>query len=136
MLFQIDLHSTKPVYQQLVDQVKQAIATNRLRAGDRLPPIRDLAAELCINRNTIAKVYSELEREGLLYSRAGQGSFVSDKGTELSNRVRREQLTERIDELLTQARLFSYTQEQIEELIRKRLDRYYRNTNAPQESKE
>lgn len=125
MIFQVDLQSAKPVYQQLIDQVKFAIASGKLRPGDRIPPIRDVAAEIRVNRNTVAKVYSELEREGLIYSRAGQGSFVSDRGSDLSNKVRREQLTQRIDEILAQARLYEFSREAISELIARRMDKVF-----------
>ena len=66
MIFQVDPASSKPVYQQLMDQVKLAIAGRRLRPGDKLPTVRDLAVQLRINRNTVARVYSELEREGAI----------------------------------------------------------------------
>ena len=67
-----------PIYLQLVEQVKHAIETGALRAGDQLPSIRPLAEELVINANTVAKAYRELEREGVLELRQGAGAFVAD----------------------------------------------------------
>lgn len=125
VIFQVDLHSAKPVYQQLIDQVKFAIASGKLKPGDKMAPIREVATSIRVNRNTVAKVYSELEREGLLYSKAGQGSFVSDRGSDLSGKVRREQLTQRIDEILAQARLYEFSREAILELIERRLDKVF-----------
>lgn len=136
MLFQVDLHSTKPVYQQLIDQVKFAIASEKLRPGDRLPPIREVAASIRVNRNTVAKVYSELEREGLLYSRAGQGSFVSDRGSDLSGKVRREQLTQSIDEIVAQARLYEFSREALEALLSKRIDRVFNENSSSRQKKD
>ena len=131
MFFSVELTSPKPVYQQLIDQIKLAVATGRLKPGDRLPAIRDAAVELRINRNTVARVYSELEREGILYNRAGQGSFVSDRGSSLSRAEQRRQLVARLDELLAQANLFGYSRQQIADLMAQRLGAIY----PPEEEK-
>ena len=66
-----------PIYLQLVEQVKHAIETGALRAGDQLPSIRPLAEQLVINANTVAKAYRELEREGVVELRQGAGAFVA-----------------------------------------------------------
>ena len=66
-----------PIYLQLMEQVKHAIETGALRSGDQLPGIRPLAEELVINPNTVAKVYRELEHEGVIELRHGAGAFVS-----------------------------------------------------------
>jgi GntR family transcriptional regulator len=67
-----------PIYLQLVEQVKHAIETGALRAGDQLPSIRPLAEELVINANTVAKAYRELEREGIVELRQGAGAFIAN----------------------------------------------------------
>jgi GntR family transcriptional regulator len=67
-----------PIYLQLMEQVKHAIETGALRPGDQLPGIRPLAEELVINPNTVAKVYRELEHEGVIELRHGAGAFVSE----------------------------------------------------------
>jgi GntR family transcriptional regulator len=69
-----------PIYLQLVEQVKHAVETGALRAGDQLPSIRPLAEELVINVNTVAKAYRELEREGVVELRQGAGAFVAETG--------------------------------------------------------
>jgi GntR family transcriptional regulator len=69
-----------PIYLQLVQQVKHAVETGALRAGDQLPSIRPLAEELVINANTVAKAYRELEREGVVELKQGAGAFVADTG--------------------------------------------------------
>ncbi len=71
MLIQINPASARPVYQQIIDQVKLDIALGRLAPGDRLSTVRDLAATLAINPNTIAKAYRQLEQEGTIVTRAG-----------------------------------------------------------------
>jgi len=72
----IDPHDRTPIYAQLERGLRAAIATGRLRPGDQLPTVRQLAVELRINANTVARVYAELERAGVLETRRGVGSFV------------------------------------------------------------
>jgi len=73
----IDPRDKTPIYAQLERAIRAAIAVHRLKAGDQLPTVRQLAVELRINANTVAKVYSELERAGVLETRRGVGSFVA-----------------------------------------------------------
>ena len=75
-MFSIDADDPTPLYAQLERAIRVAIATGRLKAGERLPTVRQLAVDLRVNANTVAKVYSELERAGVLGSRRGVGTFV------------------------------------------------------------
>ena len=77
MMFRANPSSGVPIYLQLMEQIKHAIETGALRPGDQLPGIRPLAEELVINPNTVAKVYRELEHEGVIELRHGAGAFVS-----------------------------------------------------------
>src|ERR1700736_5050112 len=77
MLFRPNPSLGVPIYLQLMEQVKHAIETGALRPGDQLPGIRPLSEELVINPNTVAKVYRELEHEGIIELRQGSGAFVS-----------------------------------------------------------
>ena len=77
MQLNIDPSSSRPVYMQVIDQVKRDIALGRLVEGDRLPTVRDLAIRLAINPNTMAKAYKLLEQEGVIVTRAGAGAFVA-----------------------------------------------------------
>ena len=74
--FRLDLHSGVPVYRQIIDQVRGGIASGALAVGDQLPTVRQLAVDLRINANTVAKVYRDLERAGLVETRRGVGTFV------------------------------------------------------------
>ncbi len=76
-LFHINPADPMPLYAQLERAIRFAIATDRLRVGDQLPTVRQLAVELRINANTVARVYAELERAGVLETRRGVGTFVS-----------------------------------------------------------
>ena len=76
-LVSIDPRDATPIYAQLERGLRAAIASGRLQTGDQLPTVRQLAVELRINANTVARVYSELERAGVLETRRGVGSFVA-----------------------------------------------------------
>jgi GntR family transcriptional regulator len=76
-LVSIDPRDKTPIYAQLERALRAAIATSRLRPGDQLPTVRQLAVELRINANTVARVYAELERAGVIETRRGVGSFIS-----------------------------------------------------------
>ena len=73
----IDVRDKTPIYAQLERGLRAAIATGRLRSGDQLPTVRQLAVELKVNANTVARVYSDLERAGILETRRGVGSFIA-----------------------------------------------------------
>jgi GntR family transcriptional regulator len=73
----IDTRDATPIYAQLERGLRAAIATSRLRPGDQLPTVRQLAVELRINANTVARVYAELERAGVIETRRGVGSFIA-----------------------------------------------------------
>ena len=74
--FHLDNHSGVATYLQIVQQVKQALRLGLLKTGDQLPTVREVVAKIAINPNTVLKAYRELEREGLVSSRPGQGTFV------------------------------------------------------------
>jgi GntR family transcriptional regulator len=103
MTFELNYKSGKPVYLQVVDQVKAAIASGKAQAGDPLPSIRPLAEELRVNRNTIARAYVELEHQGVIESQAGRGCFVSGRSSPLRKEARTRLLTDEIDEAVVQA---------------------------------
>jgi GntR family transcriptional regulator len=103
MRIQLNFKSGKPVYLQLVDQVKSAAASGAVRPGESLPPIRPLAEELRVNRNTVAKAYAELESQGIIETLAGKGCFVRTGSSPFRKAVRLELLTQEIDDAVTQA---------------------------------
>src|SRR6516164_10463367 len=83
MEFQIDPTSRLPIYRQLTRQLREAVARGRVRPDERLPSVRDLSRTLVINPNTVARVYTELEREGVINTRPGLGVFVAHPRAEL-----------------------------------------------------
>src|SRR5713226_6834390 len=103
MRFQLNFKSGKPVYLQMVDQVKSAAASGAVRAGEPLPSIRPLAEELRVNRNTVAKAYAELESQGVIETITGKGCFLKPNNSPLKKEVRRKLLTDEIDQVVVQA---------------------------------
>lgn len=103
MLFQINFKSGMPVYLQLVDQVKAAAASGALQPGEALPSIRPLAEELRLNRNTVAKAYSELESLGVIETLPGKGCFLKQNHSPLRKEIRRKLLIEEIDRAIVMA---------------------------------
>lgn len=79
LAFRLDAHSGVPTYLQLVGQVRRALLLGYLRDGDQLPTVREVAASLVVNPNTVAKAYRELERAGLAHARSGRGTFVTGR---------------------------------------------------------
>jgi len=114
MNFRVNPAGGEPVYQQLVWQVKRAVARGDLLPDERLPSVRELAAELLINPNTIAKAYREMEREGLIYTQPGRGVFVrADRPTELTEAARERILGELIERVVVEARLLGVSKDQL-----------------------
>lgn len=103
MLLQIDFKSGKPVYLQLVDQIRYAAASGSLRPGEALPSIRPLAEELRVNRNTIAKAYTELESQGVIESLPGKGSFLKENRSPFTEKARHDLIIKEIDDALVAA---------------------------------
>jgi GntR family transcriptional regulator len=103
MRFQLNFKSGKPVYLQVVYQVKAAAASGAVQAGDPLPSIRPLAEELRVNRNTIAKAYAELESQRVIETLAGKGCFVRAGSSPFRKDVRLRLLAEKVDEAVVHA---------------------------------
>src|ERR1051326_7714951 len=86
MYITVDTDDRRPIYQQVVDEIKALIARGSLKEGTPLPPVRQVAADLGVNLNTIAIAYRELQREGLINIRHGAGAFVTSSTSNASNR--------------------------------------------------
>ena len=126
MPFQITFKSGKPVYLQLVDQVKAAIASGAMRAGDALPSIRPLAEELRLNRNTVAKAYGELETQGVIETLPGKGCFVRAGSSPFRKEVRRSLVADAMDQAVVQAHHLQVGRSEFLELAKERFDAFER----------
>jgi GntR family transcriptional regulator len=103
MQFHIQPTSSRPVYLQIMDQAKRDIALGLLREGDRLPTVRETAATLAINPNTIAKAYRQMEQEGIIVTRSGAGAFVAPLESGLNKTVKKRILTEQMQRTVVDA---------------------------------
>jgi len=103
MQFRIDNASDRPVYLQIIDQIKRDIALGRLARQERLPTVRQLAQSLAINPNTIAKAFRQLEREGIIVTRAGAGAFVANLDSHLSMEVRKRIVCDQLERVVVDA---------------------------------
>ena len=103
MQIRIDNASNRPVYQQIIDQIKRDIALGLLVKDDQLPTVRHLAAQLVINPNTIAKAFRQLEQEGIIVTHPGSGAFVASLNSQLSRAVRRKVLCEEMERFIVDA---------------------------------
>ena len=105
-----------PIYQQIKDHIKSAIATGEWKAGEKLPSVRELAIEAGVNPNTMQKALAELEREGLLYSQRTAGRFVSENQAK-SKELQEEMVMECIRVFLEQMKKLGYDPEQAAKLL-------------------
>jgi GntR family transcriptional regulator len=133
MHFQLDFKSGRPAYLQIVQQVKYAAATGALKPGEFLPSIRPLAEELRINRNTVAKAYSELENEGVIQTQPGKGSFLAGNNSPLKKSARQQLVIEAIDQAIVQAHHLQISNAEFKELVDRRLERFRSHAFIPPE---
>lgn len=123
MFVQLNFKSGVPVYLQIVAQVKSAAASGALAGGEALPSVRVLAESLRVNRNTVAKAYSELEMEGVVETRPGTGCFLKLNGSSpLRRAVRSERLAAEIDGVIVQAHHSQISDDELRKLLEERLE--------------
>ena len=120
MEFQISTAGREPIYRQLAAQVREGVARGQLKPGEKLPSVRELSRTLVVNPNTIARVYTELERDGVLNTRQGMGVFVAQPNNDLTRPVRRKKLFDQVDILLTEAVYLGFTSDQVQEAVAER----------------
>ena len=136
MILQINFKSGKPVYLQVVDQIKAAAASGALQPGESLPSIRPLAEELRLNRNTVAKAYSELESLGVIETLPGKGCFLKENHSPLRKEVRRKLLIEEIDQAVVLAHHLQVPRPEFLKLLNERMDLLEDKRRAAEEQKE
>jgi len=116
-MFELDVRSRKPIYEQLTDKVKEMILHGILHADEQLPSVRALSSQLTVNPNTIQKAYRELEREGYIYSLQGKGSFVAPV-QQGQNEAKRLEIKRELLILMAEAVYLGFTAAEIGELYR------------------
>ena len=134
MRFQLNFKSGKPVYLQLVDQVKAAAASGAAQAGDPLPSVRSLAEELRVNRNTVAKAYADLESQRVIETVAGKGCFVRATSSPFKKEVRLKLLAQDIDDAVVQAHHLQIAKSEFLSLADDRFDAFERKRSRAEQS--
>lgn len=130
MNFHVDTASRAPIYGQLVQQVREAVARGDLKPEARLPSVRQLSRELVVNPNTVARAYTELERAGLLVSRPGLGVFVATARSELAKGARDRRLAELLDRWLTEAVHLGYSADEVLRRVGQRVQQFQWTANG------
>lgn len=115
-MFELDLRSRLPIYEQLVEKLKEMIITEVLKTDEQLPSVRVLAQQLTINPNTIQKAYRELERQGYIYSLPGKGNFVAQIANS-KNEEKLKKLKEEMIKILSEAMYLGMTKEKAIEIV-------------------
>ena len=115
----IEPSSSVPIYRQIIDQIKYQVATGMLKEGDKVPSVRELAATLAVNQNTILKVYNELCRENVLKIERGDGTYVSSSRQSISAAERRKTVSNALREAAILVVQLELPIEQASELLQK-----------------
>lgn len=115
----IELNSKEPIYLQIIAYMKKKIVSGELKGGERILSVREYASEIKVNPNTIQKVYSELENQGLIYTQRGIGKFVTEDEEKITA-LREELFNETIDKFIEDSKSLGFRKESILAIISER----------------
>ncbi|MGA3037949.1 MAG: GntR family transcriptional regulator [Vulcanimicrobiaceae bacterium] len=123
-IFTVDPRSGVPIYLQLIEQVKRGVALGTLASGEQLPTVKALALELTVNPNTVARAYRDLERDGVIETSPGRGSFVRNNGT-ASSELRSDVAEPALDNAIRTAKGLGLDSNEVRRLFTRALSRWY-----------
>jgi GntR family transcriptional regulator len=121
-MIKVETKSFIPIYEQIKKEIKNRVSQGIFKANEPLPSIRELATQLLINPNTVARAYRELEQEGFIYTRKGKGCYVSDNSCSLVKDDNLNLFTQLIDKTIEEAKKLNLNPEEIKRLFEKRLE--------------
>jgi GntR family transcriptional regulator len=121
MYIKINPESGLAPYLQIMKQIRYLVACGALKSGDQLPPVRDMAMQLRINPNTVARAYRELRYEKIINSKWGGGTFISDEVKQIVESERKRIISENLEQVIHQAISLGFTEEGITQLLANRL---------------
>ena len=123
MYISVDPKSSTPLYVQIKEQMRLAVASGAIKPGEQVPTVRDLATQLRINLNTVARAYRELQSEGLLTSRQGSGTFVSPDAQAISQAESRQMVRQMLDRIAATARSLQIERDELLALVAEVIDK-------------
>lgn len=133
-IFTVDPRSGVPIYLQLVEQVKRSVALGVLTPGEQLPTVKQLAADLVVNPNTVARAYRELERDEVIDTSPGRGSFIAANGSvTTSKRAVADVAEKQIAQAVREAKSMGLTATELSDLFQRELKRWYPNSTTRSE---
>lgn len=132
MMINVDLTDHVPIYIQLMNQIKHMIATGELKPGDQLPTVRQLAADLRINFNTVARAYRLLDEENIISTQHGRGTYILEPSSEEeSRRMRRKDMVRLMHHFLNDAEALGFSPEEVRDIFNDGLDIWEQNGAPP-----
>lgn len=133
MQIEIDFRSSEPIYLQIMEQVRQMVANGELQPGDQLPTVRQLATDLRVNFNTVARAYRLLDEAGLISTQQGRGTYIWMQPSEdAAQRLRQENLESRVRYFLTDMARMGYQPEEVETAFQQNLHTWQQQGQPPE----
>ncbi|MBV8363184.1 MAG: GntR family transcriptional regulator [Candidatus Eremiobacteraeota bacterium] len=130
-VFTVDPRSGVPIYLQLIEQVKRLVAVGALAPGEQLPTVKQLALDLTINPNTVARAYRELERDAVIETSPGRGSFIrADGALDVATKTRDDVAGDAFNEAVRQAKSFGLSRSTVDALFEQTLERWFPKEEA------
>ena len=117
-MFKIDMRSRTPIYEQIIDSIKELVVKGVLIPGERLPSVRDMAKEMTLNPNTVQKAYQELERQGIISTLRVKGTFISEDIQANNKILKRSQLMEELKKLVVEAIYLDLSKDELIDYIK------------------
>lgn len=118
-MINIDLKSNKPIYEQIIEQIKENVIKGYLKPSDILPSVRKLAIMINVNPNTVSKAYQELERQNVIVTIRGKGTFVEDIGNNKINDSKMELIVKKLQSVIIDMKYLGLSDEEIINLVKK-----------------
>ena len=123
MQIKVDFRSSEPIYVQIMEQIRQMVANGELQQGDQLPTVRQMATELRVNFNTVARAYRMLDEAGLISTQQGRGTYIWETPSEETNiRLRHRRLAELTEKYFDDVQRLGYTPEEVSKAIKEQWD--------------
>lgn len=129
MEIEVDFRSNEPIYVQIMDQIRQMLATGELQPGDQLPTVRQLATELRVNFNTVARAYRMLDEAGFISTQQGRGTYIWERPTdENASRLRQQGLRDLAERYINEAQRLGYKPQEVSEAFTEALQTWLIST--------